>query len=94
MTNSFGFSLLLRDRYYNGGNAALSKAASERGQTIFFSAGNGQVNAFAAPNATLPSSQERPDWMVTVGAIDPDNEGSYIGHGKPVDIASIGSGYP
>ena len=94
VTNSFGFSLLLRDRYYNGGNAALSRAASERGQTVFFSAGNGQANAFAVPNATLLSSQEGPDWMVTVGAIDPDNEGSYPGHGKPVDIASIGVGYP
>lgn len=94
VTNSFGFSLLVRDRYYNGGNAELSRAASERGQTIFFSAGNGQANAFAVPNATLLSSQEGPDWMVTVGAIDPGNEGSYIGHGKPVDIASIGIGYP
>lgn len=94
VTNSFGFSLLLRDRYYNGGNAELSKAASERGQTIFFSAGNGQFNTFTVPNATLLSSQEGPDWMVTVGAIDPDSEGSYTGHGKPVDISSIGAGYP
>lgn len=93
VTNSFGFSLLLRDRYYDGGNAELSRAASERGQTVFFSAGNGQANTFTAPNTTLLSSQEGPDWMVTVGAIDPGSEGSYIGHGKPVDIASIGTGY-
>lgn len=94
VTNSFGFSLLLRDRYYNGGNAELSRAASERGQTIFFSAGNGQANTFTVPNATLLSSQEGPDWMITVGAIDPGSEGSYTGHGKPADIASIGTGYP
>ncbi len=94
VTNSFGFSLLLRDRYYNGGNAEQSKAASERGQTVFFSAGNGQANTFTVPNATLLSSQEGPDWMITVGAIDPGSHGSYTGHGKPVDIASIGTGYP
>jgi hypothetical protein len=94
VTNSFGFSAGLRERYYNGGNAELSKAAVTRGQTVFFSAGNGQANTFTAPNTTLLSSQEGPDWMVTVGAIDPSNNGSYTGHGKPVDIASIGSGYP
>jgi hypothetical protein len=94
VTNSFGFSLLLRDRFYNGGNAEQSKAASERGQTIFFSAGNGQANTFTAPNTTIFSSQEGPDWMVTVGAIDPNSRGSYTGHGKPVDISSIGTGYP
>jgi hypothetical protein len=32
--------------------------------------------------------------MVTVGAIDPNSRGSYTGHGKPVDISSIGTGYP
>jgi hypothetical protein len=94
VTNSFGFSAVRRDRYYNGGNAELSREASERGQTVFFSAGNGQANTFTAPNTTLLSSQEGPDWMVTVGAIDPSNNGSYTGHGKPVDIAAIGSRYP
>jgi hypothetical protein len=96
VTNSFGFSATIasRDRYYNGGNAELSKAAVIRGQGVFFSAGNGLANTFTAPNITLLSSQEGPDWMVTVGAIDPSNNGSYIGHGKPVDIAAIGSGYP
>jgi hypothetical protein len=94
VTNSFGFWAVLRDRYYNGGNAELSRAASERRQTVFFSTGNGQANTFTAPNATLLSSQEGPDWRVTVGAIHPSNNGSYTGHGKPVDIAAIGSRYP
>ncbi len=93
-TNSWGLSLVSRDRVYAGSDTEAQRAAVERGQSIFFSAGNGQGNAFVAPNTTLQSSQEGPDWIITVGAISPDDNSSYSGHGKPADIASIGRGYP
>jgi len=94
ISNSYGFSLVNRDRIYAGSNTKLQKKASTRGQTIFFSAGNGQENAFLIPNTTIFSSQEGPDWIVTVGAVSPGAHASYTGHGKPADIASIGSRYP
>ena len=96
ISNSYGFSItpVSRDRFYSGSNTKLQKKASDRGQTIFFSAGNGQENAFLVPNSTLMSSQEGPDWIVTVGAVSPGTHASYTGHGKPADIAGIGSGYP
>ena len=96
ISNSYGFSItpVTRDRFYSGSNTKLQEKASERGQTIFFSAGNGQANAFLIPNTTLMSSQEGPDWIVTVGAVSPGTHASYTGHGKPADIAGIGSGYP
>jgi hypothetical protein len=95
ISNSYGFSSTyeVRDRVYNGSNVALQRAASQRGQTIFFSAGNGLENAFTVPNSTLTSSQEGPDWIVTVSATDP-NGGTYTGTGKPADVAGIGSSYP
>jgi hypothetical protein len=94
VTNSYGFSAVSRDRFYAGSDTKLQKEASLRGQTIFFSAGNGQENAFLIPNTTLFSSQEGPDWVVTVGAVSPGAHASYTGHGKPADIAGIGSSYP
>lgn len=95
ITNSYGFSTTgyLRDRVYNGSNVALQKQASERGQSIFFSAGNGMENAFTVPNSTLLSSEEGPDWILTVTATDP-NGGTYTGTGKPADVAGIGTSYP
>ncbi len=93
VTNSWGLSTGLRDRVYNGSDVGRQRAASERGQTILFSAGNGQANTFTAPNTTLYSSQEGPDWIITVGAISPSG-GSYTGHGKPADVSSIGTDYP
>ena len=94
ISNSYGFSTGLRDRVYSGSNTQAQRRASERGQTIFFSAGNGQANTFTVPNTTTFSSQEGPDWIVTVGAVSPGTHASYSGHGKPADIAGIGSGYP
>ena len=94
ITNSYGFSTAVRDRIYSGSNVGLQREASDRGQTIFFSAGNGNDGSYVVPNTTSFSSQEGPDWIVTVGAISPGNHGSYQGHGKPADIASIGSDYP
>ncbi|MDQ4024109.1 MAG: S8/S53 family peptidase [Actinomycetota bacterium] len=94
ISNSYGFSTGLRDRIYSGSDTQAQRRASERGQTIFFSAGNGQANTFTVPNTTTFSSQEGPDWIVTVGAVAPETHASYSGHGKPADIAGIGSGYP
>ena len=103
ITNSYGFSAASRDRVYSGSDTELQRRASERGQTIFFSSGNGQENAFTVPNTTTFSSQEGPDWIVTVGAIAPGednfygyggNHGQYLGAGKPADVAGIGSDYP
>ena len=95
VTNSYGFSSAspVRDRIYNGTDVVTERAASERGQTTFFSAGNGLENAFTVPNSTLKSSQEGPDWVVTVGATDPNGK-DYTGTGKPADIAGIGVSYP
>jgi hypothetical protein len=112
ISNSYGLSLTPADRtrVYDGSNVAQQAQASERGQTIFFSAGNGNEGAFLSPNNTTFSSQEGPDWIVTVGAVSPpeggyygpladtsDDDGesaSYTGAGKPADIAGIGSDYP
>lgn len=110
ISNSYGFSLVLRDRIYSGSNTPLQAQASERGQTNFFSAGNGNDGAFLVPNTTEFSSQEGPEWIVTVGAVSPPEDGyyspvadsansdarsaSYTGAGKPADVAGIGAGYP
>lgn len=94
ITNSYGFSLVERDRFYSGSDTEAQRAASERGQTVFFSAGNGISNTFTVPNSTYFSSQEGPDWIVTVGAVAPTNGGTYTGAGKPADIAGVGGGYP
>jgi hypothetical protein len=95
ISNSYGIStgLVVRDRVYAGSDTALQKTATERGQTVFFSAGNGVTNDFVTPNGTLLSSQEGPDWLVTVGASDPADV-DYSGAGKPADIAGIGTAYP
>ena len=98
ISNSYGFSTIplreIRDRVYSGSDTEAQQRASERGQTIFFSAGNGILNTFTVPNTTMFSSQEGPDWIVTVGAVSPGAHASYSGHGKPADIAGIGSRYP
>jgi hypothetical protein len=95
VSNSYGIStgVVIRDRVYNGSDVQLMRRATERGQTVFFSAGNGITNDFITPNPTLLSSQEGPDWIVTVGATDKDGV-DYSGSGKPADVASIGGLYP
>jgi Subtilase family len=121
ITNSYGFQTVgdhgpvqVRDNVYSGSDNAAQKAAIERGQTVLFSAGNGIENAFVTPNSTTFSSQKGPDWMITVGAISPpengyypsftddflgadvteEKEGGFVGAGKPVDVASLGTDYP
>ena len=77
ISNSYGFSQVLRDRLYSGSDVEAQRAATERGQSVFFSAGNGQDGSFAVPNTTGFSSQEGPDWIVTVGAISPGEDNYY-----------------
>ncbi|MDP3713464.1 MAG: S8/S53 family peptidase [Mycobacteriales bacterium] len=84
---------VVRDRIYEGSDVQLARQAVERGQTAFFSGGNGLENAFVAPQSTLLNSQNGPDWAVTVGAIDPSGN-NFSGNGKPTEIASLGLGYP
>ena len=95
VSGSFGFSSTgrYRDRLYSGSDVAAQRVAAERGQTLFFSAGNGLENDFTAPNSTWFSSQEGPDWVVTVAAVAPDGA-DYSGAGKPADVAGPGDGYP
>ena len=83
-----------RDNMYWDSPVDATRAASEDGQVIVFSAGNGFLNAFDVPMFTYWSSQKGPDWMVTVGAVAPNSKQTYSGAGKPVDISSIGSSYP
>jgi hypothetical protein len=107
ISNSYGFHWpfaldTFRPQIYNGSDTALQKAATDRGQTVFFSAGNGIENGFTIPQSTYTTSQKGPDWIVTVGATSDDFgpepifglHGSYTGTGKPVDVAAIGSLYP
>jgi hypothetical protein len=70
-----------------------TRIASERGQTIFFAAGNGLLGGKTAPSTTLSSARSGPDWIVTVGGVSPDNDASYFGVNKPVDVASIAGDY-
>ncbi|MEK6975569.1 MAG: S8/S53 family peptidase [Candidatus Thermoplasmatota archaeon] len=93
-TNSWGFSTTVvgRERVYAHSDTDSQRMAVDRGQGIFFSAGNGVDGSFVATNPTLFSSQEGPDWIITVGAIMPD--GSSTGHGKPADVSSLGTDYP
>ena len=108
ISNSYGFHWPtslggnIRPQIYNNSDVTLQRSASERGQTTFFSAGNGVENGFVIPQSTLLTSQKGPDWIVTVGAISSDlgpepifaEHASYTGTGKPVDIASLGELYP
>lgn len=97
VTNSYGHSIVggfVRDNVYFGAPLDATRSASNAGQFIVFSAGNGLVNAFDVPMFTYWSSEKGPDWIITVGAADPRAQQQYSGAGKPVDISSIGSSYP
>jgi hypothetical protein len=100
ITNSYGHSIVgdlvlgqVRDNIYFDAPIEATRAAVEAGQTIVFSAGNGFLNAFDVPMFTYWSSEKGPDWIVTVGAIDPHADQQYSGAGKPVDISSYGAAY-
>ena len=109
ISNSYGLGsnpVYARDRIYAGSDTELQRKATERGQTVFFSAGNGIDGGAMVPNSTSFSSQEGPDWIVTVGAVKPgagnyydaappDGEnGRWSGSGRPADVAGIGDHYP
>jgi hypothetical protein len=94
ITNSYGHSTVFTDNVYSASDTEAQRAATERGQTVFFAAHNGHDRSFFVPNNTLLSSQPGPDWIVTVGAVDPVNHASFTGHGKPADISGVGLAYP
>ena len=93
VSNSYGNGDTV-PKIYNGDDADAQRKATERGQTIFFSAGNGFENSFTVTNPTYLSSEKGPDWLITVGAVSPSNQGSYVGHGKPADVSGVGRRYP
>jgi hypothetical protein len=93
VTNSYGYSTIATDKIYTGASLDVSRTAVERGQQVFYSAGNGQANAFTVPTSTYYSSQKSPDWVTAVGAVHPNGQ-AFMGAGKGVDIASVGIGYP
>jgi hypothetical protein len=86
--------ITFRDQIY-AGPVDGQRNASERGQTIVFSAGNGIENGFITPHTTYSSSIKGPDWVITVGAVTPtEPHAAYSGAGKPVDVAGVGNSYP
>jgi hypothetical protein len=103
ITNSYGHGGAI-PKFYNGTTVPDQRKASNRGQTVFWSAGNGVENAYTVVNPTYMSSQKGPDWLITVGAVSPKTGGeggpgnashaSYVGAGKPVDVAGLGLEYP
>ena len=103
ISNSYGHGGTV-PKIYAGSDTEKQRAASDRGQTIVFSAGNGVENAYAVTNPTTFSSQKGPDWLLTVGAVAPEKDnhygrnggggGSFFGAGKPVDVAGVGGSYP
>ena len=102
VTNSYGHNLIgqfvpegaFRDNIWFGAPLKATRDGVTDGQSIVFSAGNGLLNAFDVPALTYWSSEKGPDWIVTVGAVDPRADQQYSGAGKPVDISSYGSVYP
>ncbi|HEX7196313.1 MAG TPA: S8 family serine peptidase, partial [Candidatus Limnocylindria bacterium] len=90
-SHSFGYVAGLPIGLVEGGNEA-TKAATERGQTVLFAAGNGIGNAFDVPQSTYVSDQTGPDWNITVGAIRRDNQRAVVGDGIPVHISAWGDG--
>ena len=95
ISNSYGHGGAV-PKIYAGSNTEAQRAAVERGQQIVFSAGNGVENAFAVTNPTSYSSQKGPDWILTVGGVQPEEDGggSYSGAGKPADVAGVANNYP
>lgn len=69
-----------------------TKAATERGQTIAYAAGNGNANAYESPEQTYTGDNTGPHWLVTVGAVSKGSDSSILTSGKTVDWSSYGSG--
>lgn len=84
---------------FNNGIPAQTRAAVTRGQTVLFSASNGEPTSYAAPEPTYTSHTSGPDWVMTVGATDKfddcdcsGDEGFIATAGQPVDVASYAVG--
>lgn len=97
VTNSYAFTPNTgtpadRTFAYAGCDLDLQREAAERGQVWFWTGSNGAA-AGLAPGATLQSCQFGPDWVITVGGIDPRGA-SQSWAGKPVDVAGPTEGYP
>ena len=93
VSNSYGNVNLTPDLPVNPlSNAIDVKGAVERGQTWLFASGNGHGNAFTVPNTSYTQSNDAPDWIVRVGAIDSGNRQPVIGDGMPADVSSYGTG--
>ena len=81
-----------------GANASLSsepavpRVSAERGQIALYAAGNGNENAFVTPMQTYLSDTLGPAWSLRVGAVERGTRKPIVGTGKPVDVASWGSG--
>lgn len=73
-------------------SASFPKSSAERGQIALYAAGNGNENAFVTPEQTYTSESLGADWIVRVGAASRTTRRPIVGTGKPVDIASWGSG--
>lgn len=82
-------------------NARTTRDMVEAGKTVIFSSGNGpgfdavpdvtDLGEYLLPGeSTYTSEYTGPDWVVTVGAIDPENGQPIAGTGRPVDIAAAG----
>lgn len=86
-----------RERLYQASDVNAQKKASERGQTIFISSGNGhEAIQGALPTTTLQSSMQGPDWIMTVSGTDFTNrrDNTKSGLGKFVDVSGVASEYP
>lgn len=82
-------------------NALPSRALVEQGKTVVFSAGNGpgfdtlpgvtDLGEYMLPGETTYTSEYTgPDWVITVGAVDPENGQPIAGTARPVDVAAAG----
>ncbi len=83
----------MRDSVDAGADLEARRIAIERGQQIFWAAGNGLQNDFRGPQSTYANDAKGNDWTVVVGAITGEGY-SYTGTGKPVTVASLGTDYP
>lgn len=93
VTNSWAFSDAHRTFVYSGADIGLQREASERGQTVFWSASNGIDGGGALPILTYESSQMGPDWIMTVAGASPSG-GTWSGTGKPADLAALSEAVP
>lgn len=93
VTNSWASSDAGRTFVYSGADVGMQRDASERGQTIFWSASNGVDGGGVAPILTYESSQMGPDWIMTVAGASPSG-GTWSGTGKPADLAALSEAVP